>query len=239
MPLYLPPGYTSNAVVANYSRPKSPTVAFYGQLTGEIKNYAATTVFPALGELDRRSVGVEAGAQKVFPKAPDRDPTSRDRSTLRVFGAVLHHRYPQQGLGLLRQDLAERAGAELNLDRRDSRGLFLSLQVAGTRSRSNSKRVDYNAARIQATGSVELGDLTQLDLQGLWAVKRYLNEQAFLVPGEEADNATIVFAQVTRFLREGVRAGGGVGWTKAETNISGAYYQRFSVSFSLTVNRGF
>ena len=235
LPLYLPPGYNAGAIVTNYSRTIAADLALYGQLTGETKDYTAD--LPALDDLDRRSVSLEAGVQRVFRGRPDPgEPEIRDRSTLRFFGTYLHHSYPKQGLGLLRTDNAARIGSEFSLDRRDTHGFFFELRAHGTRSRSNSRRVDYNAFRIEAEGSVELGEYTQLDLQGLWAVKRYINQQDFLIPGEEADNATIVFAQVTRFLRDGVRAGIGGGWRRAETNFSGAYYQRFSMSFSLTVN---
>ena len=238
LPLYLPPGYNAGAIVANYSRAIGTDLALYGQLTGETKDYTAD--LPALDDLDRRSVSLEAGVQRVFRGRPEtRDPEIRDRSTLRFFGTYLHHSYPKQGLGLLRRDNAERIGGEFTLDRRDTQGFRFELRAEGMRSRSNSRRVDYNAGRIEAEGSLELGDNTQLDLQGLWAVKRYINQQDFLIPGEEADNATIVFAQVTRFLPNGVRAGIGGGWRRAETNFSGAYYQRFSVSFSLTVSPRF
>ena len=238
LPLYLPPGYNAGAIVANYSRAIGTDLALYGQLTGETKDYTAD--LPALDDLDRRSVSLEAGVQRVFRGRPEtRDPEIRDRSTLRFFGTYLHHSYPKQGLGLLRRDNAERIGGEFTLDRRDTQGFRFELRAEGMRSRSNSRRVDYNAGRIEARGSLELGDNTQLDLQGLWAVKRYINQQDFLIPGEEADNATIVFARVTRFLPNGVRAGIGGGWRRAETNFSGAYYQRFSVSFSLTVSPRF
>ena len=238
LPLYLAPGYSAGAVVANYSRAVATDLAFYGQLTGETKDYTAD--LPALDDLDRRSAGLEAGVQMFFRGRPEtRDPEIRDQSTLRFFGTYLHHSYPKQGEGLLRRDNAARIGGEFTLDRRDTQGFQLALRAHGTRSRSNSRRVDYNAGRIEVEGSVELGEDTQLDLQGLWAVKRYINQQDFLIPGEEADNATIVFAQVTRFLRDGVRAGIGGGWRRAETNFSGAYYQRFSMSFSLTVSPRF
>ena len=238
LPLYLAPGYNAGAVVANYSRGIATDLAFYGRLTGETKDYTAD--LPALDDLDRRSAGFETGVQRDFRGRPEtRDPEIRDESTLRFFTAYLHHSYPKQGLGLLRRDNAVRIGGEFSLDRRDTKGFRFELRAHGTRSRSNSRRVDYNAGRIEATGILELGQDTQLDLQGLWAVKRYINQQDFLIPGEEADNATVVFAQVTRFLRDGVRAGIGGGWSRAETNFSGAYYQRFSMSFSLTVSPRF
>lgn len=238
LPLYLAPGYNAGAIVVNYSRAIATDLAFYGRLTGETKDYTAD--LPALDDLDRRSAGFETGVQRDFRGRPEtRDPEIRDRSTLRFFTAYLHHSYPKQGLGLLRRDNAVRIGGEFSLDRRDTQGFFFELRAHGTRSRSNSRRVDYNAGRIEATGILELGQDTQLDLRGLWAVKRYINQQDFLIPGEEADNATVVFAQVTRFLRDGVRAGIGGGWSRAETNFSGAYYQRFSMSFSLTVSPRF
>ncbi len=234
LPLYLPPGYNALAMVTQYSQGVAD-MAVYGQLTGETKNYTAD--LPALDDLDRRSLSLEAGVQKTFQAGPAADdPEIRDNATLRFFSTYLRHSYPKQGLGLLRTDNAARIGSAFSLDRRDTRGFFFEVRVHGTRSRSNSKRVDYNAFRIETEGSVELGDYTQLNLQGLWAVKRYIGQQDFLIPGEEADNATIVFAQVTRILADGMRTGIGGGWRRAETNFSGAYYQRFSLSFSLTVN---
>ncbi len=240
MPLYLPPAYVAGAVGATYSKSIAADLGLYGQLTGEIKDYAAPENLPAVDDLGRRSVSLEAGVQRVLRGPPEtRNPEISDRSAVRFFAAYLHHNYPKQGLGLLRRDHAVRLGGEFTMDRRDTQGFFFELLVTGTRSRSNSRRVDHNVGRIQATGSVELGDDTQLELRGLWAVKRYIHEHVWLVPGEEADNATSVFAEVTRFLRDGMRAGIGGGWTRAETNISGAYYQRFSVSFNLTINPGF
>ena len=232
MPLYLPPGYHSGVIDANYSRPLAPNIGIYGRVNAEVKNYAAPHVLKELDLLDRRSVTLETGARRVFSSRPG----TRDQAGLSVFGAYLHHSYPKQGLGLLRTDNGLQLGSELNLDRRETNGFQLILQLSGTRSWSNASRVDYNAGRLRSIVTVELGAATQLDVDGLWAAKRYIDPPDRLLPGEEADNAAIVNARVTRFLGEGVRAGIGGGWTRAETHISGAYYQRFSVSFSLTVN---
>ena len=232
MPLYLPPGYDVGSLGAEYVRAVAPSISVYGRLSGEIRDYAAPSVLPALDLLDRRSGTLSAGATKILSSGAD----SPDRTSMTLFAAWQHHSYPKQGLGLLRTDDGLQVGARWSVDRFETEGLVFAVQVNGTRSRSNSKRVDYNAGRIEADGTLQLGDDTQLNLYGLWAAKRYINPQEALVPGEEADNAASVSAGITRFLGGGVRAGIGGGWTRAETNISGAYYQRFSLSFNLTVN---
>lgn len=236
MPLYLPPGYNSAALDANYSRAVATGLAVYGRLTGELKDYAAPRVLPALDLLDRRSITAATGITKVFPGSSE----TRDQTILTFFGAYQYHSYPKQGgLGLPRTDDGLQAGSEFSLDRREANGFVLTLSANATRNRSSSRRVEYNAARIRATAAVELGADTQLDVEGLYAAKRYIHPQEALVPGEEADNAAGVSAEITRFLGDGVRAGIGGGWIRAETNFSGDYYQRFSVSFSLTVNPRF
>ena len=232
MPLYLPPGYNSGAAHAEYVRDIGPSLSAYGRIAGQVRDFAAPSVLPALDLLDRRSGTITAGVTRSFPGRPN----TLDRSTLTLFGAYQRHSYPKQGLGLLRTDNGLQLGTQWMVDRLETRGFLFSVQIHGTRSRSNSSRVEYNAGRIEADAVVDLGDATQLDLYGLWGAKRYINPQDALVPGEEADNAASVSAEVARFLGSGVRAGIGGGWTRAETNISGAYYQRFSLSFSLTVN---
>lgn len=236
MPLYLPPGYNSAAVDANYSRAISPGLAVYGRVVGELKDYAAPRVLPALDLLDRRTITPSAGVTLLFRGFSE----TLDRTTVTFFAAYQYHSYPKQGgLGLPRADDGLQAGSEFTLDRREAHGFVLTLSGNATRNRSSSRRVEYNAGRIRTTAAVELGDDTQLDIAALWAVKRYIHPQEALVPGEEADNAASVNAEITRFLGDGVRAGIGGGWIRAETNFSGDYYERFSVSFSLTVNPRF
>ena len=234
MPLYLAPGYNSGALQTEYGRSLTPTVLVYGRLSGEVKDYAAPRVLPALDLLDRRTATLAAGATKTFAGQS----ATLDRTAMTVFAAYQRHNYPKQGLGVLRTDNGLQLGVQWTVDRLETRGFLFEIWANGTRSRSNSRRVEYNAGRIEADATVELGEDTQLDLYGLWAAKRYTNPQDALVPGEEADNAASVAAEVARFLAGGVRAGIGGGWTRAETNISGAYYQRFSVSFNLTVALG-
>ncbi len=236
MPLYLPPGYNSASVNATYSRPVATGLVPYGRVAAELKDYAAPRVLPALDLLDRRSLTAAAGVTKVFPGASE----TLDRTTVNLFGAYQYHSYPKQGgLGLPRTDDGLQVGGEFSLDRREAHGFVLTISGNATRNRSSSRRVEYNAGRIRAAAAVDLGDNTLLDLEGLWAAKSYIHPQEALVPGEEADNAAFVNAHVTRFLGNGVSAGIGGGWIRAETNFSGDYYQRFSMSFSLTVHPRF
>ena len=51
-----------------------------------------------------------------------------------------------------------------------------------------------------------------------------------LVPGEEADNASIAYVQVGRPMAVNLDGAIRVGWTRAETDIGNAYYQRFGLS---------
>jgi hypothetical protein len=50
------------------------------------------------------------------------------------------------------------------------------------------------------------------------------------VPGEEADNASIVFVEASRPVFENLESAFRVGWTRAEEDIGGSYFERFGVS---------
>ena len=67
----------------------------------------------------------------------------------------------------------------------------------------------------------------------LLTTKGYVNETDFarLVPGEEADNASIAYAELLRSILSNLEGGVRLGWTRAETDIGNAYYQRFGLSF--------
>ena len=98
--------------------------------------------------------------------------------------------------------------------------------------------MEYNSLRVEAVAHKTFG-ANIVSVSGIWSDKSYINPQDFLVPGEEADNAVILYSEVSRFLTSGVRATVGGGWTRAETNIGGDYYDQFRISFSLRANLGF
>lgn len=226
LPLYLSPGYDRYTAGVSYLHRGFLDLG----VEGEVADYAAPKVLPALDLLDRSSLVVNAGVSKVYRSAdPDRD----DFWGLRLFSSYSYHSYPQQGQGSTRIDQALGAGAAFQ-----GRWQRLSLEftLEGTRSRSTSLRVEYNAARLSGRADWILGENTQVGLYGTLARKRFVQPgQDALVPGEEADNASILRAELTRHLGERVSGAFRFGWQKVETNISGAYYTRFGGSFFLRV----
>ena len=233
LPLYLSPGYETYMAKVGYGKSLRPDFDLSMAVTGEMADYAAPRALPQLDLLDRSSVIVRTEAVRDF-----RDPArSEDFSKFGVFADYRYHSYPKQGLGLLRVDHAVGGGVSYE---RETERLGLRLSLDGTLSRSNAPRVDYNAAVLKAELSWTLGSSTQLDIEGNLARKRYLNPVVdALVPGEEGDNASLLYAEITRFLSPAVDGSFRFGWQKVETNISGAYYTRFGGTFFLKVRPGF
>lgn len=227
MPLYKPPGYDIYSARARYAR-NVLGIRVDLNVAGEQADYAPP-VLEHLDFLDRNSVIVEAGGTRRF----NIDEESGDYWGLRLYGAYGHHSYPRQGGEVQRVDNAMRLGLNVQLqwDR-----LELSVTLDGTRSRSTSRRVEYNRGRVDAQAIWLLSDAMDLSLTGTLARKRYIKPaQHALVPGEEADNATILYAELTRELAPRVDGAFRIGWGKVETNFTGAFYTRFRGGFSLRV----
>lgn len=227
LPLYLSPGYDRYTAGVSYLHGGYLDVG----LEGEIADYAAPKVLPALDLLDRSSLVVKTGVRKIRRSGAGVD--NDDYSVLRLFSSYSYHSYPQQGQGSPRIDHAVGAGASF-VGRWER--LSLDLTLEGTRSRSTSRRVEYNAVRLNGRADWILGGSTQVGLLGTLARKRFTQPgQDALVPGEEADNASVLYAELTRHLGDRVSGAFRFGWQKVETNISGAYYTRFGGSFFLRV----
>lgn len=226
MPMYLQPGYLAYSAVGGFTRPVTDNTDVDGHIGLEEKNYAGPSVLPTLDYLDRRSIELQAGVSRLFRGAPG----TEGFSTVRAFAAYQHHRYPLQGH---RRDHAVQVGGRWHLERWDTWGLRFTLNASGVVNRSNSSRVEYNLARIEATGRQRVGGSYLVQLTGIWSGKSYVSPQEFLVPGEEADNAAIFEGEITRFLGAGMSASMGGSWTRAETNVSGDYYRRVRVYVGL------
>ena len=231
MPLYLPPGYGSYRLKAGYETTLAGSRASL-TVTGQSADYGAPVLLPHLDLLDRRSAVVEAAGTRRSYRSPD----SGEYSEVRFFGSYRYHTYPRQGLeGVFRVDHAVGLGGryELSAGRMD-----LDVSLDGTRSWSNSRRVEYNAGRLGV----------QLQLSEVWrefglsvasdlAVKRYRHqsEEYGLVPGEEADNGAALYAEITRSVARNMDAAFRLGWQRVETSFTGAYYTRFGGGFFLRV----
>ncbi len=227
MPLFLQPGYDAFTGSARFTTRPLGDVRFDVAALGERSNYAAPASVPQLDLLDRSMVGVEVGAGSVGV------------SNFRLFGAYRRYRYPQQGSGYdkdpFRRDHAFRAGTLWTLDLRAESGFFLQLGADGTLNRSNSRRMEYDAVRFTALASTSLWRKSAVSLYAALTNKRYLmpTKDVRLVPGEEADNASVVYIQLSRELAANLDGSFRFGLTRAETEIGGAYYRRFGGSFLL------
>jgi len=234
MPLYKTPGYDIYNVQAGYAK-SVRAINVDVKVVGEQADYKPPPQLNHLDLLDRNSVVVEAGGSRVFYLDGDSEDYEDPRDyywTFRLFGSFGRHSYPRQGDEVQRVDHAMRLGATFGLR---TKQLEISTTMAGTRSRSTSPRVEYNHGRlhVQATW---LWDDTDLSLVGTLARKRYTQPtQDALVAGEEADNASVLYAEVARSLGMRVNGAFRIGWRKVETNFSGAFYTRFGGGFSLSV----
>lgn len=228
MPVYKTPGYDIYGVQAGYGK-SVRTMNFELKLAGERADYKPPPALDHLDFLDRNSLVVEAVGERVF-YVDDDDPEYF--WALRLSGAYGRHSYPRQGEEILRVDNAMRLGTtfDLTMDR-----LEVTVTMNGTRSRSTSPRVEYNHGRLHVE-AVWYWEKTDLSLTGTLARKRYTRPTQYaLVAGEEADNASIFHAEISRTLGSRIYGGFRLGWRKVETNFSGAYYTRFGGGFSLRV----
>jgi hypothetical protein len=110
------------------------------------------------------------------------------------------------------------------------------LGVEGTVNRANSQRPEYDAVSVRAAVTTPLPFWALgLNLYGVLTGKTYVHDSPFvrLVPGEEADNASVAYAQINRPLAQNLTAGLRFGWARAETDIGESYYSRFGTSFLL------
>ena len=54
-----------------------------------------------------------------------------------------------------------------------------------------------------------------------------------LVPGEEADNASVVYVELSRPVFPNLDGAFRFGWNRAETDIGNSYFERFGGTFLL------
>ncbi|MFQ5537320.1 MAG: hypothetical protein ACE5GJ_07690 [Gemmatimonadota bacterium] len=220
MPLFLQPGYLTASGSLGMVTRSFDGVSFDASIAGENADYRALELIPQLDLLDRRGVALVGGA---------RWGTS---STVRIYGGVGWTEYPQQGsfdpADPFRRDRTVNAGVEWT-----HVGLMLvQLGLEGTWNRSNSNRPEYDALSFRALLNAPLPDRMSLNVFAVLTGKSYVHETDFarLVPGEEADNASIAYVQITRPLAVNLDGAVRLGWTRAETDVGNAYYRRFGAS---------
>jgi hypothetical protein len=155
---------------------------------------------------------------------------------LRFFAGVRATEYPEQSSfdpdDPFRRDRTITVGAEWNWAAMVSG----TVGIEGVVNRSNSRRPEYDAFVLRSRFAAPLPvlDLTA-SLYSVITGKTYVFSTPFarLVPGEEADNASVVYLELARPLAPNLDAALRAGWTRAETEIGESYYERRGLTFLL------
>jgi len=225
-PLFIEPGYREGSLALQgflNPRPGWGGARFYGDLEGEVSNYATLPAVPQLDLLDRNSLGVELGAEWG------------ERGRIRVHSALRRYHYPRQGTfdpdDPFRRDRTLQAGVAWIWNG----PVYSELGATGVLNRSNSRRPEYDAVSLRALLAASLPGEVGVQLFANITGKSYLEPTEFarLVPGEEADNASLFYLQVSRPISENLDGALRFGWTRAETDIGDAYFQRYGATFLL------
>ncbi len=224
MPLFLQPGYSTVQGSVGLVTRSFDGVSFDALADLEWADYRALLFLPQLDLLDRNSSGIEAGVRWG------------GASTVRFYGGVRWTDYSNQGSfdasDPFRRDRTARVGLEWTY----SGELIAQVGLDGTVNRSNSNRPEYDALSFRALLTAPLPARFSASLFAVLTGKSYVHDTDFarLVPGEEADNASIAYLQLVRPLASNLDGAVRFGWTRAETDIGRAYYRRFggSVQFN-------
>ncbi len=234
-PLFLEPGYTNYEGAALFQTREIGGTYWDVSVEGGRADYNAQEIVPQLDLLDRNRIGFELGAAQARM-------WNAARLTMRFYGSFTEFRYPKQGTRYepdpFRRDQAYQLGALWRYDGLESSdgfespGVTAEVGIRGTINRSNASRTEYNAVSVNTVVSIPLPADMRAHVTAVLTAKDYLTETEFirLIPGEEADNASRVYVGVSRQLTDAVDGRFRIGWTRAETEIGDAYFERYSGS---------
>ena len=226
IPLFLQPGYGVIGASVRLELREVRGIRLDTEVRGELSDYRALDLVSQLDLLDRRARGAEIGASWGHDL------------TVRFYGGYTAFRYPEQGTSFppdpFRRDRTFHLGTQWTYSPPSS-DIFAQIGVAGTINRSNSRRPEYNAVSVRANVFAPMPNEFGLNLFAVLNGKSYFTATEFarLIPGEEADNASVVYVQVDRPLATNLTGAVRLGWTRAETDIGNAYFQRYGGTFFL------
>jgi hypothetical protein len=230
MPLFLQPGYRAieGGVGGVVEGPR--TVLYDLELSASRSDFFAPTFAPQVRLLDHDALRFEMGATL----------SGGASATLRLFAAAEGTRYPKQSTFApadpFRRDRTFYGGATWT-----HQGEFLvEVGLDGRANRSNSNRPEYDAFTLRGLFSASLPGEVAFSLYGAVTGKQYLHPSDFarLLPGEEANNASLAYVSFTRLIARNLQGTLRAGWTRAETEIGNAYFQRFGASFLMQFRPG-
>jgi hypothetical protein len=220
MPIFLQPGYTTGSGGLGFASRSFGGVSFDAQADIERADYRALDSLPQLDLLDRTARGFELGLRWGGP------------STIRFYGGLRWTDYNNLGSfdpeDPYRRDRTARMGLEWTYPG----DIFAQVGLDGALNRSNSNRPEYDAVSVRALLTAPLPMEFSLNLYSVLTFKSYVHESSFarLVPGAEADNASVAYLQIGHALASNLDGAVRFAWTRAETDIGSAYYRRFGAS---------
>ncbi len=224
MPLFLQPGFRAGRLALGFDASGPWDVLYDLELAADRSDFLAPEFAPQVRLLNRDVYRAEAGAT-----------LSGGSSLLRVFVAGERSEYPKQvtfdPMDPMRRDATVHAGAFWTYQ-----GAYIfQMGLEGRANRSNSDRPEYDAITLSGLLSASLPRDIAFSAYGALTAKQYLHETDFarLLPGDEANSASLAYISLTRSLAFNLDGTLRVGWSRAETEIGGAYYQRFGGSFLL------
>lgn len=224
MPLFLQPGYRAGQLAVGASIRGPRDVLYDFEVSADRSDFLAPAFAPQIRLLNQNIYRGEAGS------------TMTDgASLLRVFLAGVLSRFPKQTtfdpMDPERQDMTLHAGASWTYQ-----GAYIArLGLEGRANRSNSNRPEYDALTLSALISASLPEEIAFSAYGALTAKQYLHDSDFarLLPGDEANNASLAYVSFARSLARNLDGTVRVGWTRAETEIGDAYFERFGAYFLL------
>jgi len=228
MPLFIQPGYRN--VSGGVGLRLLPMRGAYvdAQLMGEVADYPSTALAPQLNLLNRKALGLETGVAWTGL-------TWGAERRIRAYLGFGLSGYGNQGTfdpeDPHRRDRTMTVGATWTL----RSNYYVELGVEGTVNRSNSSRPEYDALSLRAVASAPLPRDLSLTLFADLTDKRYVTKTDFarLVPGEEADNASVVYLELARPLMVNLDGAVRLGWNRAETDIGDSYFKRYGLTVLL------
>jgi len=216
-PLFLQPGYSTTSSGVGLATRSFGGVSFDAQADLETADYRALDY---LDLLDRSAAGFELGVRWGGP------------STIRFYGGFRWTDYNNQGSFVPSDPFRRDRTVRLGLEWTYPGDVFAQVGLDGTLNRSNSNRPEYDAVSVRALVTAPLPNDFSLNLYSVFTFKSYVHESNFarLVPGEEADNASVAYLQISHALASNLDGAVRFAWTRAETDIGSAYYRRFGGS---------
>ncbi len=225
MPLFLQPGYRSAEVGLALDVDGPFGIQYDLAVSADRRDFMAPQLAPQIRLLNRDAVSGEVGV--LLPGGPT--------TYMRLFGAFEASRYPDQNTFApedpFRRDRNVQGGVSWTYEAEH----LLQLTVEGRANRSNSRRPEYDAVTFRGIFTTSLPGSLAFSAFGALTAKQYLHPSEFarLLPGEEANSASLAFISLTRALARNLDGAVRIGWTHAETEIGEEYFERFGASFYL------